>query len=437
MDFTRATFKSGQKSTLVGAAIKNDFRCRGADLGDLDMKGITIKGKLEISNETNMSKVQHIETVSFVKKDTLDEFIAAGYMNSFLRDRDTRNKGAEEQDDTEKEPTQTELELVAAAVQRHRSGKGAKERYDLSKEKLEAELQLDDLIASNLNLFTIVAQGLAIADIGDDGYKAVVDMHPLKFWKEWKAIRHPSNIARLKDHKDEIEEAVVKLQKIRGYTQLTEENWTNMMQLLGELYDTMNSLIMNHGNGRLIDVLGRIIFDDKKVDESNTDLVWQTPRETYNNVTAIAVGLSKAPPGPTQIAAIERAIRKPFKGQEFLDEMNELKEELRCISVITTAKERVGLLLGQVSLSVLFAATSFMATYIYDLEALENITGVSDDDDMMFTPIVDQLQSDAGESVLQNIEGALQQQMVFQQQQMVNQQQIIQLLTEVLLNITK
>ena len=154
------------------------------------------------------------------------------------------------------------------------------------------------------------------------------------------------------------------------------------------------------------------------LDKSNPDLVWQTPRETYNNVTAITVGLSKAPPGPTQIAAIERAIRKPFKGQEFLDEMNELKEELRCISVITTAKERVGLLLGQVSLSVLFAATSFMATYIYDLEALENITGVSDDDDMMFTPIVDQLQSDAGESsvsVLLEIAS--------------NQRQIIQLLT--------
>ena len=86
------------------------------------------------------------------------------------------------------------------------------------------------------------------------------------------------------------------------------------------------------------------------------------------------------------------------------------------------------MLAQQVSLSLLFGVSSFMATLIYDLPAFENITGIDDDD--MYSPIVDQLQVESvtGDSTVAILQGMA-----------ANQQQLIQLLTNVaaLLNTTE
>lgn len=52
-----------------------------------------------------------------------------------------------------------------------------------------------------------------------------------------------------------------------------------------------------------------------------------------------------------------------------------------------------------------------MATYIYDVPAFENITGV--DDDEIYGPIVDALQSESGDSLaLQTIADSQRQQII-------------------------
>ena len=139
-------------------------------------------------------------------------------------------------------------------------------------------------------------------------------------------------------------------------------------------------------------------------------------------------GFSEAPPSPGILAAMELAIKAPFRRPEFLEQLNELKNELGYIAAITVSKERVGLLLQQISLSLLFGVSSFMATYIYDSIDFSNSTLLSDDDDE-YGPIVDALQSESGDSLaLRTIADS-------QQQQLVNQQQLIQLVGA-LLNAT-
>ena len=121
-------------------------------------------------------------------------------------------------------------------------------------------------------------------------------------------------------------------------------------------------------------------------------------------------------------------MKAPFRRAEFFGEVNELKQELGCIAAITASKERIGLLAQQVSLSVLFGVSSFVATLIYDLPAFENITGVDDDD--MYSPIVDQLQVESvtGDSTVAILQG-----MAASQQE--HQQQMLRLMTA-LLNAT-
>ena len=217
---------------------------------------------------------------------------------------------------------------------------------------------------------------------------------------------------------------------IRAFS-VSSENWTGFMAMMQGLYDNFNTLCRNSGHSKLIDVLARIIYDRKGVDP---DKSWTTPRTTFLYMDSIKDGYSKGNPSPGMLTALEQGIKGPFLHPEFFEEMNELNEELGYIAAITASKARVGLLLQQISLSALFGLSSFMATYIYDLPAFENITGVDDDDDMLYTPVVNQL-SDGDDSTVSLLKGMANSQQQFQTENLANQQQLMQLLTA-LLNAT-
>ena len=210
-------------------------------------------------------------------------------------------------------------------------------------------------------------------------------------------------------------------------------------------YDFLGTLITHGGNRKLIHISKEIVFDKQEADGAAQGSKWTTPRKTFLIMSALKDAYSAGPPPPATLAAMEVGMKAPFRRAEFFGEVNELKHELGCIAAITASKERVGLLAQQVSLSLLFGVSTFMATLIYESIDFSNSTFFGDDDDE-YSPIVDELQALSGDSlILQNIEGTLQQQMANQQmnhqQQMANQQmnhqQIIQLLSDVLLNITK
>ena len=141
------------------------------------------------------------------------------------------------------------------------------------------------------------------------------------------------------------------------------------------------------------------------------------------------------PPSPGILAALEHGLKAPFLHPEFFQELNNLKEELGYIAAITASKERVGLLLQQVSLSALFGLSSFLATYAYENIDWLEATGVLDDnDDTSYTPIVNQL-ADGDNSTVSLLKGMADSQQQFQADSLANQQQLMQLLT-VLINAT-
>jgi hypothetical protein len=111
------------------------------------------------------------------------------------------------------------------------------------------------------------------------------------------------------------------------------------------------------------------------------------------------------PPSPGTIAAFGLAIFKPFRRNEYMDEIKELKDELGLIAQVQAAKDRMGLLGQQVTLSVLFGITSFIAQMVYEAYGIDLIGDKGDDDDQSFSPIVGQLESQSGTtfSILQNI----------------------------------
>jgi hypothetical protein len=150
------------------------------------------------------------------------------------------------------------------------------------------------------------------------------------------------------------------------------------------------------------------------------------------------------PPSPGTLDAFAKGIQAPFRLIEYLDELKELKDELGYIAKIQASKDLIGALGLQVSLSVLFGITSFIATWIYDQYGVD--LGGQEDDDL--SPIVDMLGSDATGgatttfSILQNMSAqSVQQQAALSllhedmSQMNQNQQQLFQLLTA-LLNVT-
>ena len=142
------------------------------------------------------------------------------------------------------------------------------------------------------------------------------------------------------------------------------------------------------------------------------------------------------PPSPGTLDAFAKGIQAPFRLIEYLDEIKELKDELGYIAKIQAAKDLIGALGLQVSLSVLFGITSFIATWIYDAYGVD-LAGLDDDD---LSPIVDMLGSDATGgattfSILQDISAQSVQQQAALTQMNLNHQQVLHILTA-LLNAT-
>jgi len=140
------------------------------------------------------------------------------------------------------------------------------------------------------------------------------------------------------------------------------------------------------------------------------------------------------PPSPGTLDAFAKGIQAPFRLIEYLDEIKELKDELGYIAKIQAAKDLIGALGLQVSLSVLFGITSFIATWIYDQYGAD-LVGDENNDDL--SPIVDMLGSDAAGgatttfSILQNISAQSVQQQAALTQMNLNQQQMLQVLTQI------
>lgn len=351
---------------------------------DCDMQATKFHGPFRIDKDTNLSKVKNIETATFgkINAGTFETFRAAAVAKA--------------------EAAAVTTKAGAAAV----AGIG--------------KIAVAAAPGANNDAETEGTPAGSSAATATDGYDVIAGMPFCKSFvirKEVSAIRVDS--AKMANHKDELEHAIEELRGVKGF-QLTKETWTGFLAEVEGLYDYLRSLIQNDGNRKLVQILGEILFSDEKADPTNDGLQWQTPRQTVLAMGMLKDGFSEAPPSPGILAAMELAIKAPFRRPEFLEQLNELKKELGYIAAITVSKERVGLLLQQISLSLLFGVSSFMATYIYDLPAFENITGVDDDD--AYGPIVDALQSESGDSLaLQTIADS--------------QQQIIQLLGA-LLNAT-
>lgn len=367
---------------------------------DCDMHATTFHGPFNIDKDTNLSKVKNIETATFgkIKAGTFETFRAAAVAKADAAAVATKAGAAA--------VAGSGKIAVAAAPGANNDGSS----------KLDGRAETEGTPAGSS------------AATATDGYGAIVDMPFCKSFvirKEVSAIRVDGT--KMANHKDELEHAIEELRGVKGF-QLTKETWTGFLAEVEGLYDHLRSLIQNDGNRKLVQILGEILFSDEKADPTNDDLQWQTPRQTVLAMGMLKDGFSEAPPSPGILAAMELAIKAPFRRPEFLEQLNELKKELGYIAAITVSKERVGLLLQQISLSLLFGLSSFMATYIYDSIDFSNSTLFSDDDDE-YSPIVDELQALSGDSlVLRNIADS-------QQQQLVNQQQLIQLVGA-LLNAT-
>lgn len=255
-----------------------------------------------------------------------------------------------------------------------------------------------------------------------------------------KEIYHINvDASKMAKDKGEIEFTLEALKELKAF-QITKDNWNVFIANVGALYDFLGSLIINGGHPKLIDVLKRVIFDDEPAVSDIKGFQWLTPRRTFLAVMAIKDGFSKSPPSPGALVALDVGIKTPFRRTvEFMEEMNELKQELVYIAAITVSKERIGLLMQQVSLSLLFGISSILATYIYDsiddsIDWIGNSNSTGTDDELRT--------SGATLEVLQTISDSQQQQLDFQQEEMKmlqsNQQEMIQLLTTVaaLLNAT-
>ena len=369
---------------------------------DCDMQATKLHGPFRIDKDTNLSKVKNIETATFgkIKVGTFETFRAAAVAKA------------------DAAAVATKAGAPAVAGSGNAAVAAASGANNDGSSNLDGRAETEGTPAGSS------------AATATDGYDAIVGMPFCKSFvirKEVSAIRVDST--KMANHKDELEHAIEELRGVKGF-QLTKETWTGFLAEVEGLYDHLRSLIQNDGNRKLVQILGEILFSDEKADPTNKGfpcLQWQTPRQTFLTMQMLKDGFSEAPPSPGILAAMELAIKAPFRRPEFLEQLNELKKELGYIAAITVSKERVGLLLQQISLSLLFGVSSFMATYIYDLPAFENITGVDDDD--IYGPIVDALQSESGDSLaLQTIADS-------QQQQLVNQQQLIQLVGA-LLNAT-
>ena len=125
---------------------------------------------------------------------------------------------------------------------------------------------------------------------GDTDYKAISNACLLK--KEWKAVWSIDSTTMAK-HKGEIDFVIQEIMDIRAFS-VTSENWTGMMAMMKGLYDNLNTLCRNGGHSKLIDVLGRIIYDEKSAAPDKRDLTWTTPRMTYLYMDSIKEGFSKS-----------------------------------------------------------------------------------------------------------------------------------------------
>ena len=334
---------------------------QGTDLGDCDMRVADFKGTFGISKDTNLSLVRNLDNVKFVTVTDDATLKFDGFRTKAIASEGT-------------------VKYSAGCCGDHCCAPTA---YGSSDSK--------------------------------DVYGAIVTMPFYKsfvVYKEYLAIRVKDD--DLAKHKDQLEFGITELLEIRAMP-ITKENWSGFLATYKGLYDLLDSLIQHGGSKRLIEVLGKIIFDEEAAEGARN---WETPRKTFLTMMLLKNGYSKAPPMPGVIAAMELGLKEPFRRAEFFDELNELKGELGYIAAITASKERVGLLMSQVSLSALFGVSSFLAQWAYenfDLvgDLVGNTTAFDDDDE--YRPIVNALQS--SDSTAEN------------------QQQIIQLLTA-LLNAT-
>ena len=347
----------------------------------MNIESAMFKGNFGINTATKLSKVKSIETVDFTKINGLDVNDADHFQAQIQEDSSTEDDDASAKRDGSDSDSDSDSDLPSCAC-------------------------------------------CYATDDTTDGYDTIANMPFLKSFavrKEFSAV-FLVDATKMANHKDEIEEAMEELKAIRAFP-FTDKNWMSFLSTYEGYYDFFDALILHDGNRKLIHISRTIVYseDDEEEADNATDSKWTTPRKTFLIMSALKDAYSAGPPPPATLAAMEAGMKAPFRRPEYFGEVNELKQELGYIAAITASKERVGLLAQQVSLSLLFGVSSFMATLIYDSIDFSNSTLFSDDDE--YSPIVDELQALSGDSpVLRNIEGTL-------QQQMVNQQQIIQLLT--------
>lgn len=240
-----------------------------------------------------------------------------------------------------------------------------------------------------------------------DGYDTIANM---PFWKSFAVRKEFSAVflvdaTKMANHKDEIEVAMEELKEIRAFP-LTDKNWLSFLSTYEGYYDFLKTLILHGGNRKSVHMSSKIVFNEEEA-EGAEGSKWTTPRKTFLIMTALKEAYGGGPLPPPILAAMEIGMKTPFRRPEIFAYVNELKQELGYIAAITTSKERIGLLAQQVSLSLLFGVSSFMATLIYDRIDFSNSTLFSDDDDE-YSQIVDELQVLSGDSlVLRNIEQLL------------------------------
>lgn len=474
--FMGSTFSKNSMSSMEKAQISGNFVCTETDLGDTDFSYVKVGGIFAVNSRTDLGKVRNIETVEmkFSNSETFCKFKEAVITAASAKTVSFDTSGDK--------PLGVELMCNPA------TGKGVviKAVVKGHEKELSGEIAVGQVIIeingkdvtgidSPTALAIIMKNTAAIVrfTLADDGHTTPNDddtvsrsaacslccscccstdtdeiasygeIASLPFNKSYfirKEIYHINvDASKMAKDKGEIEFTLEALKELKAF-QITKDNWNVFIANVGALYDFLGSLIINGGHPKLIDVLKRVIFDDQPAVSDIKGFQWLTPRRTFLAVMAIKDGFSKSPPSPGALVALDVGIKTPFRRTvEFMEEMNELKQELVYIAAITVSKERIGLLMQQVSLSLLFGISSILATYIYDsiddsIDWIGNSNSTGTDDELRT--------SGATLEVLQTISDSQQQQLDFQQEEMKmlqsNQQEMIQLLTTVaaLLNAT-